>query len=439
MTEELTGWQWASAQGRERTNREAIRVWEPGPADDAGMVPAIAVLANGIGAEGGATADVAATAACKKLERQSWPEMAGAMRAAAAAANEAIRSAKAGGTLDENGATGLLLVAMKDDAVTWWGAGNSTLLRLRLRETLETMNEPAGTAISVQTPAVALMGMPYGDPDLPNDGADAPERPAPLLAGDLIIAATAGITPLSEEETERILRDALTQDGNPAEEVVRTAMLKTPPSLYNLSVATRRAAAQAERKKKQRKDRSVHARIEAGKVIVTVDGKHLNPKTSQRLKNLSSEFGWGYRGNGAQQLAFGILYTITRNLDEAERHYEKLYAQRISRMIGREWSLDSDEIREWIAKEVAHEAAELEKSTARAAADEETRRATARTSQRQRAAAERVAADQERADEHDAQRKAGERVAAEEEALSRARAAGSPARSDGTSRVRVGE
>ena len=417
--ERLAGWQWASGQGRERTNREAVEVWEPGPTDDPSKIPAIAVLANGVGTEGSAAAEAAAKAACEMLAGKPWADMPATLRAAADAANEAIRNGKADKSIGENGAAGLLLVAMKDDAVTWWGAGNSTLLRLRLRETLAMINQPAGTTISPQTPSMVLMGMPYGDPDQPNDGADTPESAAVLMPGDLIIATTAGITTLTEEKTERILRDAVAQDGNRAEEVLRAAMLTTPPALHNLSVATRRATEQERRKRKLRKDRTISARIDNGEVIVTVDGKHLNPRTSQRLKNLSSEFGWGYRGNGAQQLAFAILYTITRNLDEAERHYTKFYEERIARMLGRSWSIESDDVRSWIKEEVAREAAELQKAKDQAAADEEARRAEASTAKAQQEAAERVAAEEQTAERDKAQEKAAEvaeRLAKEEQA-----------------------
>ena len=417
--ERLAGWQWASGQGRERTNREAVEVWEPGPADDPNKIPAIAVLANGVGAESSAAAEAAAKAACEMLAGKPWADMPATLRAAADAANEAIRKGKADKSIGENGAAGLLLVAMKDDAVTWWGAGNSTLLRLRLRETLAMINQPAGTTISPLTPSMVLMGMPYGDPDQPNDGADTPESAAVLMPGDLIIATTAGITTLTEEKTERILRDAVAQDGNPAEEVLRAAMLTTPPALHNLSVVTRRATEQERRKRKLRKDRTVSARIDNGEVIVTVDGKHLNPKTSQRLKNLSSEFGWGYRGNGAQQLAFAILYTITRNLDEAERHYTKFYEERIARMLGRSWSIESDDVRSWIKEEVAREAAELQKVADHAAAEEDAQREAEATEKAQREAAERVAGEERTTERDKAQREAAETAeqgAAEEQA-----------------------
>ena len=410
----LAGWQWASGQGREPTNREAVEVWEPGPRDDPNKIPAIAVLANGVGAESGKAAEVAAKAACETLAGTPWAEMPARFRAAADAANEAIHQGKVDETIAENGAAALLLVAMKDDAVTWWGAGNNTLLRLRLRETLEVINQPAGTTISPQTPSMALMGMPYGDPEEPNDGADTPEAPAALMPGDLIIATTAGIATLTEEKTERILRDAVAQDGNPAEDVLRAAMLTTPPALHNLSVATRRTADQEPRKRKLRKDRTISARIENGVVTVTVDGKVLNPRTSQRLKNLSSEFGWGFRGNGAQQLAFAILYTITRNLDEAERHYTKFYEERIARMLSRSWSIESDEVRSWINEEVAREKAELQKAKERAAAEEEARREAAATEHAQLQAAERVAAEEQAAEQNKAQQAAAERVAAGE-------------------------
>ena len=42
--------------------------------------------------------------------------------------------------------------------------------------------------------------------------------------------------------------------------------------------------------------------------VVTVDGKPLNPKISQRVANHSPDgFSWGYSGSGPMQLALGIL------------------------------------------------------------------------------------------------------------------------------------
>ena len=348
----LPGWEWASGQGREKTNRETIRVWEPGPDQNPETVPATAVIASGVGADGGTAAAAAAAAAAERLENREWKDIAGGLEAAAEAANHALATGKDDGTVPENGAAALLLVAMKDDSLTWWNIGNSTLLHLHASdERVEIVNRPTGTATSPLTPGAALMGMPYGeDPEEPGEGPEGPAPPRGLEPGDTVMAATAGLAMLAERRTEEILREATAAGDNPAEEILRAAMLTTPPGLHNLAVAVRRTGPAPKPKRKAAAKEMIVASMDGG-TVVHVTGpkaKILDPRPSQEIRHYSKGFGWGYRGSGALQLSLAILLEVTGIERSARKHHEAFHEEYISRQVGRSWKIGKEEIRDWL-------------------------------------------------------------------------------------------
>ncbi len=347
------GWQWASTEGRENAQREVVRVWEPTETGEMG--PAGVVVASGVGSASLSTATTAAEAAIARLERVPWSRMQRAMEDAAEAANLAIADGKDNGTLHENGATALLLVALTDREVLWWSAGNSLLYVLPASgDPIRLLNDPAGTKISPMTPAVALMGMPFEMPPGLDDevGTDVErcEKPVPLEPGDLVIAATAGIAALDERETAKTLRGALATGVNCADELVRSMVFAEMPTRYAVSVAVRQTAPATNREQqegKRAKHRVFHGRIGGG-CKVRSDQRELEPETSRRVKDLSPRFGWGYRGNGPRQLALALLLEVTGSRDVALGAYDALHEERIARMVGREWTLTEGDLLDWL-------------------------------------------------------------------------------------------
>jgi len=78
-------------------------------------------------------------------------------------------------------------------------------------------------------------------------------------------------------------------------------------------------------------------------VIVTVDGRRLNPRRD--LWNHSpSGFEWGYVGSGPAQLALAILADHCDNDEQALNFYQRFKWAVIAELPGRGWRLTSLEI-----------------------------------------------------------------------------------------------
>src|ERR1035441_1396600 len=84
-------------------------------------------------------------------------------------------------------------------------------------------------------------------------------------------------------------------------------------------------------------------RREGYAVIVTVDGRRLNPRFD--LWNHSpTGFEWGYAGSGPAQLALAILADHCGNDEQALNFYQRFKWAVIAELPGRRWTLSTWEI-----------------------------------------------------------------------------------------------
>ncbi len=84
-------------------------------------------------------------------------------------------------------------------------------------------------------------------------------------------------------------------------------------------------------------------RREGHAVIVTVDGRRLNPRFD--LWNHSpTGFEWGYAGSGPAQLALALLADHCANDERALNFYQRFKWAVVAELPCREWILTSDEI-----------------------------------------------------------------------------------------------
>ncbi len=83
---------------------------------------------------------------------------------------------------------------------------------------------------------------------------------------------------------------------------------------------------------------------------VTINGKRLDPRRSQYLRNHSPDgFAWGYGGSGPSQLALAILLEVTDSPDVALRHYQDFKWEFIAPIETSSVPLDIEvDIEEWI-------------------------------------------------------------------------------------------
>lgn len=81
---------------------------------------------------------------------------------------------------------------------------------------------------------------------------------------------------------------------------------------------------------------------------VHLDGKHLDPKPSQKLFNHSPDgFMWGYGGSGPAQLALAILMKATGNNDVALALYQKFKWEKLATLPMEDFEMEID-IEAWI-------------------------------------------------------------------------------------------
>jgi hypothetical protein len=82
---------------------------------------------------------------------------------------------------------------------------------------------------------------------------------------------------------------------------------------------------------------------------VTVDGEILKPAVSQRIRNHSPGFSWGYEGSGPAHLALGILLKFT-DIETATRFYQDFKFGVIARLPQADFVLPIKTVEDWIEK-----------------------------------------------------------------------------------------
>ena len=86
---------------------------------------------------------------------------------------------------------------------------------------------------------------------------------------------------------------------------------------------------------------------------VWIDDRELSPERSQALMNHSlTGFAWGYGGSGPAQLALALLLEIARNTEMALLWYQDVKRHIIARLPQADFTLDSQEIIDFIVTAV---------------------------------------------------------------------------------------
>ena len=86
---------------------------------------------------------------------------------------------------------------------------------------------------------------------------------------------------------------------------------------------------------------------------VWIDDRELSPERSQAVVNHSpTGFAWGYGGSGPAQLALALLLEITRNTEMALLWYQDVKRHIIARLPQADFTLDSQEIIDFIVNAV---------------------------------------------------------------------------------------
>lgn len=90
-----------------------------------------------------------------------------------------------------------------------------------------------------------------------------------------------------------------------------------------------------------------------GDSFILWNGVRLSPNESLKVSNHSPDgFAWGYNGSGPAQAALAILLQETRDVALSVKHYQKFKSNFVANWpAAKEWTLTSDEIRNWIANQ----------------------------------------------------------------------------------------
>lgn len=94
--------------------------------------------------------------------------------------------------------------------------------------------------------------------------------------------------------------------------------------------------------------RVYHGRMTDGLVVVTVNGRPLNPRTD--LRNHSPDgFSWGFGGSGPSQLALALLADATGDDAKALRYYQDFKWEFVARLEqDAPWEMTQDRITGWV-------------------------------------------------------------------------------------------
>jgi hypothetical protein len=91
------------------------------------------------------------------------------------------------------------------------------------------------------------------------------------------------------------------------------------------------------------------AREPDGGVVVTADGRPLDPEPSMRVRRYTrGGFDWGFAGGGPAQLALAILLDVTGDPAAAERNRADFQRQFVVGW-GERWEVTARQVRDWLA------------------------------------------------------------------------------------------
>ncbi|QJX00245.1 DUF6166 domain-containing protein [Frigoriglobus tundricola] len=89
-------------------------------------------------------------------------------------------------------------------------------------------------------------------------------------------------------------------------------------------------------------------RSATGRIRVRVNGRPLNPRSSQDPNNGAEDgFGWGFAGHGPAQLALAILLDVTGDSDADEFDQRDFQRQFVAQW-GDRWQITDVQVREWL-------------------------------------------------------------------------------------------
>jgi len=76
----------------------------------------------------------------------------------------------------------------------------------------------------------------------------------------------------------------------------------------------------------------------------------LKIQPSQKIRNHSTEFNWGYGGSGPAQLALAILLDVTGDPQVSQEFYQWFKEDIVSRW-GQRWAITATEVLTWLVLE----------------------------------------------------------------------------------------
>lgn len=343
-------WTCATATGGRDNNEDTFR-WRHAPSLAPDGDHPLAVVCDGMG--GHAHGEIASDAAAEAFMQayltgcpagSTVPQR---MLAAVHAANDAIgvrceqdpKLYDMGTTLTAAAitASGLWRISVGDSPLRVWSKRNGEL------RTLNRLHNVAGHPHRLSS---ALQG--FEIPEI-----DRPVHAAPLREGDAVIVASDGLDTLSAETISAITAmDTSLPTSNLAWSLIEAVIAAGRKRQDNATAACLRIPEDT-----GRGSGTIHAVRGADDSMVTIGGKPLDWRASLAVRNHSPTGPeWGYNGSGPAQLALAILLALT-NRETAERRYQEFKDDVIARIADAEWSLPLRDVRQWLERTDAAEAA----------------------------------------------------------------------------------
>ena len=342
-------WTCATATGARDRNEDTFR-WRHAPSLALDGDHPVAVVCDGLG--GHAHGDVASDTAADAFMEAYVIGGAGAtvperLAAAVEAANDAIgvrceqdpKLHDMGTTLTAAAVTaeGLWRISVGDSPLRVWSKRDSEL------RTLNRLHNAAGHPHRLSS---ALQG--FEIPEI-----DAPVHAAPLREADAVIVASDGLDTLSAETICGITAmDAGLKGSNLAWSLIEAVIAAGKETQDNTTAACLRMPEDT-----GHGPETLCGVRGADESEVTIAGKPLDWRASLAVRNHSPTGPeWGYNGSGPAQLALAALLAVT-DRETAERRYQQFKDDFIARIGDAEWSLPLRDVRNWLRRAAAAEAA----------------------------------------------------------------------------------